>query len=496
MSSSYPNNPTQSASLILRAAGMHPALPFGDLFCAAALESLLRKHDVRFGCRADHIYNPVLTLWALLGQCLSDCLDCAAIVMAVAAPRIAFHLDPCSYATGACCIARSRIPVALLSDLAYLFGERLEDNAPACWRWHGRRALLVDGTTLSGPDTPANQAKYPQSRSQKPGLGFPLIRLVVVLGLASGAAVAAAVAPWHGKGNGETSLLRRLLERFRAGDLLVADRAYGVFPLVVLLRQRDVDVCFRVQQEASKRATGRRLKRLGKDDYLVEWSKPPRPSWMDKDTYQALPDTVELREVHSHIDKPGCRAKHVVLVSTLTALNEKGKPAINVEDIRGLYIKRWNAALDIRSLKSEMGMDILSGQTPDMMEREIWAHLVTYNLTRRLQASAALWRGCQPRQLSFALAQKALRENRKELSTFDDARYEQLAETMVKGAASRVVGKKPDRYEPRRRKRREKISRLLMVPREQARQAVAQGAEANQPKTRPQQQAATTASPQ
>lgn len=131
-----------------------------------------------------------------------------------------------------------------------------------------------------------------------------------------------------------------------------------------------------------------------------------------------------------------------------------------------------------------MGMDILGGQSPEMMEREIWAHLATYNLIRRLQAAAALQRGCLPRQLSFTAAQKQLRENQQALSTFDEARYEQLVRTMIKGAAVRLVGKKPDRYEPRRRKRREKISRLLMVPRQQARQAVALGEEANQAKTR------------
>jgi hypothetical protein len=176
--------------------------------------------------------------------------------------------------------------------LAYLIGERLEDRAPASWRWHGRRTLLVDGTTLSGPDTPANQEKYPQSRSQKPGLGFPLIRLVVILGLATGALVGAATAPWRGKGNGETSLLRSLFDRLRSGDLLVADRAYGVFPLVALLWRRGVDVCFRVQQQASIRSTAAQVKRLAKGTTrssgpsrsgLLGWTRTPmrrcRPLW-------------------------------------------------------------------------------------------------------------------------------------------------------------------------------------------------------------------------
>jgi hypothetical protein len=463
---------------------LHSGLPFGDLFAAAELQALLCKHDVRFASRADHIYNPVLTLWGLFGQCLSLSKDCAAVVICVAALRIAFYLDPCSAATGAYCIARSRIPIPFLTDLAYLLGERLEDRAPAAWRWHGRRTLLVDGTTLSGPDTAANQEKYPQSRSQKPGLGFPLIRLVVIVGLATGALLGAATAPWRGKGNGETSLLRRLFDRLRAGDLLVADRAYGVFPLVALLWRRGVDVCFRVQQQASVSSAGSRARRLGKGDYLVEWGRPQRPDWMDKDVYGALPAVLQLREVHTQVNKPGFRSKHVVVVTTLTALDAKGRPLIKAADIRELYRKRWNAELDIRSIKAHMGMDILGGQTPEMMEREIWAHLATYNLIRRLQAAAALGRGCQPRQLSFAAAQNQLRQNQHALSTYDDARYEQLARAMVKGAAVRVVGKRPDRYEPRRRKRREKDGKLLTVPREQARRQVAAGAEANQPKTR------------
>jgi hypothetical protein len=311
-----------------------------------------------------------------------------------------------------------------------------------------------------------------------------LIRLEVILGLATGALIGAATAPWCGKGNGETSLLRGLFDRLRKGDVLVADRAYGAYCLVALLWDKGVDVCFRVQQEASVRSTASQSRRLGKDDYLVSWTRPQRPDWMDKETYDKLPLTLELREVHTRIAKPGFRTKHVVLVTTLTALDSEGRPLIKAADIRELYRKRWNVELDIRSIKSQMGMDILGGQTPEMMEREIWAHLMSYNLIRRLQAAAAVQRGCLPRQLSFAAAQKQMRVNQYALSTLDDAGHEQLAQAMIKGAAVRMVGKKPDRYEPRRRKRREKISRLLMVPRAQARQAVAAGAEANQPKTR------------
>jgi hypothetical protein len=426
-----------------------------------------------------------LTLWGLFYQCLSDSKDCSTAVIAIVGLRLYFCLDPGSVATGAYCLARAKLPVAFLRDLAYLFGVAVEEQAPAAWRWHGRRALLVDGTTVSGPDTKANQQAYPQSRSQKEGLGFPLLRLVVVLGLASGALVGAAISPWHGKGNGETSLLRRLFDRLLPGDVLVADRCYGSYCLLALLLLRGVDCCFRVQQTASIKSACDKGERLGEGDYLVEWSKPQRPSWMDKDTYDKLSPTLSLREVHTRVDKPGYRSKHVVVVTTLTALDEKGQPLISADDIRELYRMRWHVELDIRNIKTWMKMDILRGKTPQMMEREIWAHLCVYNQIRRLQAQAAVKRGCLPRQLSFTLAQKHVRENYKDLSkTSSDAERVRLVEKMVEGAASRLVGNRPDRYEPRRRKRREKDGKRLTVPRERARQEVAAGAEANQPKTR------------
>jgi putative transposase len=491
MSSSYPNNPTAAAELLLRAAGLHPGLPFGNLLSATDIQILLHKHSVSFGLLAQHVFNPVVTLWGLFGQCLSDGKDCAAVVFCVIGLRLAFYLDPCSSATGAYCIARAKIPLLFLTELCYLFGDRLEEQAPTAWRWHGRRALLVDGTTLSGPDTAANQKAYPQSRSQKPGLGFPLMRVLVIFGLATGALVGAAIAPWCGKNTGETSLLRRLFERLRHGDILVADRCYGCYCLIAMLGQRVVDVCFRVQQTASVQSARQQGRRLGEGDYLVEWTRPQRPVWMDKETYRKLPATLLLREIHTRVEKTGFRTRNVVVVTTLTALDHEGKPVHKADDVRQLYKDRWHVELDIRCIKTRMKMDVLRGRTPEMMEREIWGHLCVYNQIRRLQAQAAVTKGCLPRQLSFTQAQKQLRVHYQTLSTTDDARHKLLVETMAKGCAARKVGNRPDRYEPRRVKRRPKDSKLLSKPRAQARQDVAAGEEANQPKTRRKKKSAT-----
>ncbi|MDY3559187.1 IS4 family transposase, partial [Gemmata sp. JC673] len=283
-------------------------------------------------------------------QCLSTSKSCAAVARAVAL-RVTLGLHPCSEATGAYCKARAKLPVALLSRLATPSGDELERHAPKEWQWKGRRVLLGDGTTLSGPDTPANQAAYPQHTNQKRGLGFPLIRVVVLLGFATGALVGAAIGPAKGKEAGEMALLRELLDRFQAGDVFVADRAYCSYWLVAALPARGVDVAIRLHQ--SRHDDFGAGTRRGDDDHVVTWTRPARPGWMDKATYHATPKAVTVREVRFRVERPGYRTREIIVATTRTDAT-----AYTREDLAQLYHHRWRVELSIRDIKQTLAMDV------------------------------------------------------------------------------------------------------------------------------------------
>lgn len=411
---------------------------------------------VQFAAAAHHLWTPALTLWTFLSQCASESKSCAAAVARARVLRVGLELTPCSQATGAYCKARAKLPVALLSRLALPLGDELERQAAPDWQWKGRRVLLGDGTTVSGPDTPANQAAYPQHANQKPGLGFPLIRLVVRLGFATGAMVGAAVGPCKGQDAGEMALLRELLGRFRTGDVFVADRAYCSYWLIAALRARGVDVALRLHQSRhSDFATGRRR---GADDHTVTWVRPARPDWMDKPTDHATPKALTIREVRFRVDRPGSRTRAVVVATTLAATHTR-------EDIAELDHHRWRVELSIREMKQTLAMEVLRGKTPEMLRREIWGHLLAYNLVRQVIAQAARARNRSPRQVSMAGAKPMLEAFRVPLSTGDGVSWDDAVAALWHAVGGRRVGMRPGRCEPREVKRRPKLYPLMTRPR-------------------------------
>lgn len=413
---------------------------------------------VRFATDAHHIWTPALTLWTFLSQCVSESKSCAAAVARALALRVGLGLRPCSEATGAYCKARAKLPVALLSRLALQLGDELEHRASADWQWKGRRVLLGDGTTLSGPDTPANQAAYPQHKGQKRGVGFPLIRLAVLPGFATGALVGAAVGRWRGKEAGEMALLRELLDRFHAGDVFVADRAYCSYWLIAALQARGVDVALRLHR--SRRydfGTGRRL---GRGDHVVTWARPNRPDRMDKATYRGTPKALTIREVRSRVDRPGYRTREVIVATTLVEAATDSRT-----EVSELYHHRWRVELSLRDLKQTMRMDVLRGKTPDMLSREIWGHLLAYNLVRQVVGQAAGPRNCSPRQVSMAGATQMLEAFRATLSHAEGASWDRTVAALLRAVGRRRVGHRPGRIEPREVKRRPKSYQRLTRPR-------------------------------
>jgi DDE family transposase len=464
--SSYPGRaPALSFRTVLRTFGQDGATPLSALLSAEDIDLACREEGVRFAPASHHVWTPALTVWALLSQCLSDSKSCVAAVARALTLRVGLGLPPCAAATGAYCKARAKLPVPLLRRLATRVGGELERQAPPGWRWKGRRVLLADGTTASGPDTPANQAEYPQPGTQKPGLGFPLIRLVVLLGFATAALVDAAIGPWSGKRNGEMALLRQLLGSILANDVLVADRASCSYWLLAELRRRGADGAFRLHQ--SRHYDFGKGRQLGRDDHVVVWSRPARPAWMDRETYLAVPKQLEVREVRFRVDRPGYRSREILVATTLLDAGQYSK-----DDLAELYGHRWRVELDIRDVKQTLKMDVLRGRTPEMLRREIWAHLLAYNLTRQVAAQAALRAGLPPRRVSFAGAKQALDAFRAALQGGEGDSWGRQVEAMLTAVAAHRVGHRNGRFEPRQVKRRAKVFPMMTRPRSVARAAL------------------------
>jgi Transposase DDE domain len=274
-------------------------LPFADCLPAGAVEGAVRAEGVRF---RDRLYPPAVTVWIFLSQVL-DAAHCRRQAVArFLAWRIGQGLGVGSADAGAYCKARGRLPEELLARLARDAGRRLVDDAPDAWRWHGRTVKVVDGTTVALADTPANQREYPQPRSQKPGVGFPLVRMVVLFALTTGTALDAAMGPYRGKRTGESALFRKLHDDLRAGDILLADRYYCSYFELALVGERGCDAVFRMHQR--RRVDFRRGRRLGPSDHVVTWAKPARPEWLEPREYARLPAELAVREVRVWINRP------------------------------------------------------------------------------------------------------------------------------------------------------------------------------------------------
>ena len=411
----------------------------------ATTEALLPEHRER-------LYPPTVALSMFMRQVLEADGSCQKAVNGWAAQRAADGLSPCSVRTGGFCRARQRLPLEMASTLTRETGRLLSDKALAPWLWRERSVKLVDGTGISMPDTPENQAVYPQPSTQAPGVGFPLARLVMAICLATGAALDAAIGPYSGKGTGELGLVRRLLTGFSPGDVMLADALYCNYFLIATLMAAGVDVLF--EQNGSRITDFRRGRSLGTRDHIVHWPKPAtRPQWMTPEQYEGFPDELTVREA---------KVAHQVLVTTLLDHRKVSK-----DELSALYARRWNVELDLRNLKTTTGMDVLSCQTPQMNEKQLWVHLLAYNVIRLLMAQAASNAGVDPRNLSFKHTVQLWTEwvSRGLSAAKDGGRLFTLI-------AQCKVGNRSARIEPRMRKRRPKPYPWLKVPRAQARRHV------------------------
>jgi len=427
-------------------------LPFADVLTEGKILDVLNDYGVKY---RDRMFNPVTTIWGFLSQVLSEDHSCRDAVSRVIAHRAASGASVCSPNTASYCNARSRLVTGVLSTLAKRTAQQLQAGAADEWKWNGRDVYIADGSHVSMPDTAENQEAYPQPPTQQPGLGFPLARITVLLSLATGACHDLAMAPYEGKGTGETTLLRAMYNALKSGDVILADALFDNYFLVCDLRARGIDIVARAQYQR----VGSQVVESRPDGDNILWQRPNKPRGMTGEQYRRYPKSMLMRQVAVDARDRNNRAEQFHVVTTIL------DASIDGGQFGDLYERRWEGEVDIRSIKATMQMDILRCKTPEMVHKEIWAHLLAYNLLRTAMAVAASENGIEPRCVSFKGAKQALTAFAPKIEAAPPEGRAALIDAMLATMAYHRVGNRPGRWEPRARKRRPKPGARLTQPR-------------------------------
>lgn len=427
-------------------------LPFAEVLTEDSIRDALDEHDVKY---RDRVFGPVTTIWGFLSQVLSDDHSCRDVVSRIIAHRAANGLGACSPNTASYCNARGRLITGVLCTLAKRTAQQLQTSAADQWKWNGRSVFIADGSHVSMPDTPENQASYPQPPTQQPGLGFPLARVAVLLSLATGACRDLAMAPYEGKGTGETTLLRAMYGALEPGDVVLADALFDNYFLVCELRDRGIDLVARAQYER----VGSQTLQSRPDGDILLWQRPNKPHGMTGKQYRRYPKSLLMRQVTVDARDRNNRAERFHVITTIL------DASIDGGQLGDLYERRWEGEVDIRSIKSTMQMDVLRCKTPAMVHKEIWAHLLAYNLLRTVMAVAASESGIEPRQVSFKGAKQAVTAFAPKIEAARPEERPALIDALLAVIAYHRVGNRPGRWEPRARKRRPKPGARLTQPR-------------------------------
>ena len=435
-------------------------LPFASVLDAKSIQQVFCEEEALFG--QDDIFSTEIVLWAFLAQTLRDGKGaaCAAAVADIATYMLQTGQRPPCGDTGDYCRARAKLNLTALQRLVRESAQQLEREADKSWLWKGLHAKIVDGFTFTMPDTPENQAAFPQLQSQMPGVGFPIARACAVVSLATASICNLAIGPYEGKQTGEPALLRGMLDTFEENNIAVFDRYYCSYMMLAMLINNDTHACARLHQ--NRISDFRRGRRLGPDDHLVTWYRPSRPNWMSSEQYETIPEKLELRELRFDITEPGRRVETITVITTLTDPEEYSK-----EDIAELYGFRWNVELDILQVKQTLHLDHVRCKSPEMVHRELWVTLLAYNLIRKLIATSAAVHHKQPRRLGFTLACQTVLASWMLVSTGSCSNSTAMYATLLSYIADNEVANRPGRIEPRVLKRRRHRYPLMQNPRDQ-----------------------------
>ena len=431
-----------------------------ELFGHLIPERLLAASEAGANSR-ERVFTPQVTFWAFVAQILSPGSSCREMVRRVEAwwQRTAGESGSLSGSSSAYCQARARLDPEALELVSGHLCWSLERNVLGEERWLGGRPVkIVDGTGLSMPDTPANQALWPQPTSQQPGCGFPVMKLVGLFSLSSGALLETATGSLHVH---ESLLFRELWDKLRKGDVVLADRGFCSYAALASLQQRGVDSVMRLHQK--RRGDFRSGRKLGPDDRLVTWAKPAQrtEAWSAAE-WAALPETLTLRMIRLQVAAPGFRTRTVVLMTTL--LDAQVYPA---DALRELYGERWQVELHFHQIKTLLAMDVLRCKSPELIAREVALHRIAYNLVRSLMQRSAHLHRVPLERISFKGSLDTLRHWSSVIAAAGNTprKQDQLIAQMLTSIARDLVPERSGRSEPRAKKRRPKNYQLLTRPR-------------------------------
>jgi hypothetical protein len=440
-------------------------LPFRDVLSESRIAKALNRHGVTF---RERVYTPTVTLWAFLSQLvareLSSCVDA---VSRVIADRIACGKPKCSSNTSSYCKARGRLPLKVIQDLVREVGQQVHREALSNWLWLERRVVIVDGSTSTMEDTPENQEEYPQSKNQRPGLGFPILRFVVLFSLSTGVVLDCAIAGCRGKQTGEQSLFRQLWLSLDSGDIVLGDRLYDSYRDIALLKRKGVDSVF--GKRSSRKCDFRKGRKLGLYDHVVSWQKPGYNStrYASREEWESLPPTMEMRESRITVMRPGYKTRTVIIVTTLVDADK-----YPLTELMSLFAQRWYCELDLRSIKRSLGMTHLNCKTPEAVRKELWTYLLAYNAIRARMAEAAATHDVEPRMLSFTAAKTLINAITPLLQKATGDEYARIEKELLHAIAAAILKKRPGRKEPRAVKRRPQTYPSLTKPRSEARKGL------------------------
>lgn len=427
-------------------------LPFGRLLSREYVLGVLESEGHKYRNR---LFCPLVVLWGWLSQCLSQDKSLNEVVTRVLVNRVATGLPSCSASSAAYSKARSRFPEAVMIRMAKEVGRQIHNKASDAWKWRGREVFLADGTGFSMPDTPENQLAFPRQSDTKPGIGFPVMRAVGLISLSTGAVIDLAFGKYAGKGTGEMNLLRSMIGSLNRDSILVADRYYPSYATLAALLDAGVDI---VSVSHHARAVDfSKGQQLGEKDHIVEWTRPTNPVNYPPEVYASLPLTICVREFAIEIEGRDGKQEQVVIVTTLT------DPTIPQAEIADLYWKRWHVELDIRSIKHSLHMDVLRCKTPEMVRKELWCHILAYNLLRGTMVESAKRNNVLPRQLSIKGTMQAVESFTPAMMATDGT--DELYNALLTTISAHRVGNRPGRQEPRFKKRRPAWHKYMTIPR-------------------------------
>ncbi len=431
-------------------------LPFGRLLNREYVLSVLESEGHAYRSR---VFCPLVVLWGWLSQCLSQDKSLNEVVSRILAHRVSTDLPACSANSASYSNARARFPGEAMVRMAREIGRRVHDAGSDEWNWRGRKVFLADGTGFTMQDTLENQLAYPQNGSCRKGLGFPIMRAVGLISLSTGAVVDLAFDKECGKGTGESSLFRRLMDSLSRGDVLVADRYYPSYFTIAMLQKRGIDLVSVSHNARIVDFSAGHV--LGQKDHIAVWRKPARPSWMSQQAYSGMPDTLLLREFEIDIEGRKGDTEKAIVVSTIT------DPTVPQKELSDLYWRRWNCELDIRSIKHSLQMDVLRCKTPEMVRKEIWCHILAWNLLRGVMVESAKRNDVQPRQLSVKGTMQAVESFTPAMMAIDGS--DTLYNAMLTTVSAHRVANRPGRQEPRFKKRRPAWDSYMKHPRNEYR---------------------------